>query len=217
MTRTNSKARTKRELIITAWDDLGRTMVGASELRKIQAVISDRSGAVALESPAAIARMLADEGAELRHPEVIEFDALWREADIKRKAKRLGAQDALAAGKPLRLRQAEAFIRKLERLRGRSEQTGDKAAGQRARDAAVKAREVEESHAKDRSLDKVIRLEHGEIAEWLAVWLQTPRLFREWLELRRRSADFRRKFSALTVSHRDTETQRPREVKTKAQ
>lgn len=195
MTRTNSKARTKRELIITAWDDLGRTMVGASELRKIQAVINDRFGAIASESPAAIARVLADEGAELRHPEIIEFDARWRAAQIKRKVRRLGAQE-IAAGKPLRLRQAEAFIKKLERVRARSDQTGDKVAWQRARDTAVQAREVAESLANDQTLEQVIRVEQREIAEWLAVWLQTPRLFTEWLELRRRSPDFRAKFSA---------------------
>jgi hypothetical protein len=204
MTRTISKARTKRELIITAWDDLGRSMVGASELRKIQSAIREQFGAGAIESPAAIARALADEGAELRHPEVIEFDARWREAEIKRNAGRFPRLNIVPGSKPLRLRQAEAFIKRLERVRARSEQTGDKAAGQRARDAAVKAREVAESMAKDRTLDQAIRIEQGEIAEWLAVWLQTPKLFWEWLELRRRSADFREKF-CKPQRHGDTE------------
>jgi hypothetical protein len=196
MTRTISKARTKRELIITAWDDLGRIRVGASELRKIQSSIHDQFGAGAVESPAAIARVLADEGAELRHPEVIEFDARWREAEIKRKLKRLGGQEAFAAGKPLRLKQAEALIKRLERMRDRSEQTGDKAARQHARATAIEVRQVAALHAKDRTLDQLIRVEQAEIAEWLAVWLQTPKLFTEWLELRRRSQDFRAKFSA---------------------
>jgi len=195
MTRTISKARTKPELIITAWDDLGRTMVGASELRKIQSAIRDQFGAGAVESPAAIARVLADEGAELRHPEVIEFDARWREAEIKRKSKGLGSGED-SKGKPLRLKQAEALIKRLERMRTRSEQTGDKAALQRARGTAVKAREVVESLAKNRTLDQEIREEQTEIVEWLAVWIQTPKLFTEWLELRRRSADYRAKFSA---------------------
>jgi hypothetical protein len=98
-------------------------------------------------------------------------------------------------GKPLRLKQAEAFIKRLERVRCQWEQTGDKAAWQRARDKAIKARQVAESLAKDRTFDQLIRVEQAEIAEWLAVWLQTPKLFTEWLELRRRSADFRAKFS----------------------
>ena len=196
MTRTISKARTKRELIITAWDDLGRAKVGASELRKIQSAIRDQFGAGAVESPAAIARVLADEGAELRHPEVIEFDARWREAEIKRNSKRLGGQEAFAAGKPLRLQQAEAFIKKLERLRIESERAGDKAALRSAQKIAVDARQLAHSMARNLTLDQATRTEQVEIAEWLAVWLQTPKLFTEWLELRRRSADFRAKFSA---------------------
>src|ERR1700704_5519155 len=98
MTRTISKARTKRELIVTAWDDLGRIKVGASELRKIQSAVRDQFGAGAVESPAAIARVLADEGAELRHPEVIELDARWRAAEIKRKSKELSGQETFAEG-----------------------------------------------------------------------------------------------------------------------
>ena len=31
------------------------------------------------------------------------------------------------------------------------------------------------------------RAEQAEIAEWLKVWIQTPILFADWLELRRRS------------------------------
>jgi hypothetical protein len=195
MTRTTSKPRTKRELIITAWDDLGRLEVGASELRKIQNSIREEFGAGAVESPAAIARVLADEGAELRHPQVIEFDARWREAKIKKEAKRFGRLEAYAAGRPLRLQQAEAFIRKLEWLRNDSVRTGDKTEWKRAQKIAVDARQLAHSKARNRTLDQTTRAEQAEIAEWLAVWIQTPKLFAEWLELRRRSAEFREKFS----------------------
>jgi len=194
MTRTISKARTKRELIITAWDDLGRIRVGASELRKIQSSIHDQFGAGAVESPAAIARVLADAGAELRHPEVIEFDARWRNAKIKGEVKRIRGFEAFVAGGPLRLKQAEAFIKRLAEVRDRSEQAGDKDTLQRARKIAVDARQVVESLAKNRALDQLTRTEQAEIAEWLAVWIQTPNLFREWLELRRRSPEFRNQF-----------------------
>jgi hypothetical protein len=195
MTRTSLKPRTKRELIITAWDDLGRLKVGASELRKIQNSIQETFGAGAVESPAAIARVLADEGAELRHPQVIEFDARWREAALKKEAKRFGRLEASVAGRPLRLQQAEAFIKKLERLRNDSERTGDKAAWKSAQKIAVDARQLAHSMARNLTLDQTTRAEQTEIAEWLAVWIQTPNLFAEWLELRRRSAEFREKFS----------------------
>lgn len=195
MTRTISKPHTKRELIITAWDDLGRLKVGASELRKIQKSIREAFGAGAVESPAAIARVLADEGAELRHPQVIEFDARWRDAKIRREAKRLGGLEAGAAGKPFRLKQAESFIKKLERLRNDAERAGDKAASRSVQKTAVDARQLAHSMARNLTFEETTRAEQTEIAEWLAVWIQTPRLFAEWLELRRRSAEFREKFA----------------------
>ena len=194
MMRQISKARTKHELIIAVWDVLDRSMVGASELRKIQSAIREQFGKGAVESPAAIARVLVDEGAELRHPEVIEFDARWREAEIKSNARRFITSENQFPGKPMRLKQAEALIKRLERVRDRSERTENKAAMQRAREEAVKAREIAKSLARDRTLDQMTRAEQSEIAEWLAVWLQTPNLFAEWLELRRHSADFGEKF-----------------------
>lgn len=180
--------------MIAVWDDLGRGMVGAPELRKIQRSMRARFGEEAVESPAAIARVLADEGAELRHPEVIELDARWRAAKISREAKRLGGLEPVSAGKPLRLDQAETLIRKLEGLRKEADRAGDKTAVRSAQNVAIEAREIAHAMVRDLTLDQTTRNEQGEIAEWLTVWIQTPRLFEEWLELRRRSADFRQQF-----------------------
>ena len=195
MTRRISKRHTKNELIIAVWDDLGRSMVGAYELGKIQRSIREQFGEGAVESPAAIARTLADEGAELRHPEIIEFDARWRLRMIRREAKRFRGLEAFAAGQPLRLQQAAAFIKELERLRNESEHAGDKAALRGVQKIAVEARQLAHSRARNLTLDQTTRTEQAEIAEWFAVWIQTPGLFEEWLELRRRSLDFRQKFS----------------------
>lgn len=209
MTRKISKRHTKNELIIAVWDDLGRSMVGASELRKIQRSIREQFGEGAVESPAAIARTLADEGAELRHPEIIEFDARWRLGMIRREAKRFRGLEAFASGKPLRLQQAEAFIKELERLRNESERAEDKAALRSAQKIAVDARQIAHSMARNLTLEQTTRTEQAEIAEWIGVWIQTPNLFEEWLELRRRSLEFRERFSdqnqGLPQRHRDTE------------
>jgi len=186
--------RTKRGLIIEAWDRLGRAMVGEHELREIQGSVRNQFGASADESPAAIARVLADEGAELRHPEVIEFDARWREAKIEKDSGQLKGLDELLAGKPLRLRKAEALIKKLERLRQRAE-NDDQSEARQARSMAISGRQTAELLAKDKELNELQRAEQTEIAEWFKVWIQTPMLFADWLELRRRSPEFRKKFA----------------------
>src|SRR5918997_5264609 len=75
------KARTKRDLMIEVWEHLDCETVGAVELETIESVVRERFGDGAVESPAAVARLFADEGAELRHAEVLELDARWRTAD----------------------------------------------------------------------------------------------------------------------------------------
>ena len=56
------------------------------------------------------------------------------------------------------------------------------------------ARQAVQALAKDRTLSSAVRAEQSEVAAWLSVWSQTPALFTDWLELRRRSPEFRKKF-----------------------
>src|SRR6267142_7178919 len=70
---------TRHDLIIEVWEDLDCDSVGARELEQIQEALRERFGEGAQDSPASIARTVADEGAVLRHPEVFDYDAKWRE------------------------------------------------------------------------------------------------------------------------------------------
>ena len=189
-------ARTKRELAIAVWSRLQRPAVGEHELRQIQRAIARRFGAGAVDSPAAIARLLADEGAELRHPEVIEFDANWRQAQVEQSAADFAGFERFATARPLRLKQAEALIRKFEKVRRKFERAADAQALASLRDEAANARQTVQSLGKSQRLTQRNRDEQIEIAEWLSVWIRTPALFEEWLELRKRSTDFRHRFMA---------------------
>jgi hypothetical protein len=193
---------TKRDLIIAAWDRLGSVAVGELELKEIQRSLHDAFGAHAELSPAAIARLLADEGAELRHPEIIEFDARWREARIESESRKFKGLENFLARKPMRLKKAEALIKKLERLRKSTENSGDQTMSKRAKNIAVNGRQITEALANDLTLNQDQRAEQAEIAEWLKVWIQTPSLFENWLELRRRSSDFQKKFPGRTFGVR---------------
>ena len=93
------------EIIVSLWREFGGPAVGASELTRLQDALAEIFGRDKVPSPARIARDLAQEGAALRPPEIIE------------------------------------------------------------------------------------------ISEWFRVWLETPNLFNQWLELRRSSEAFKEKFS----------------------
>jgi hypothetical protein len=190
----------RRGLIIAVWESLGSAIVGETELSEIQMSVRTAFGQGADMSPAAIARVLADEGAELCHPEVIEFDARWRQAKIEKDLGKLKGLDDLLTGKPLGLEKAEALIGKLEKLRRRAEDSGDQTALKQARTMAISGRQSAELLAQDHQLGQRERAEQRELAEWLKVWIQTPALFADWLELRRRSPEFQKRFSTKEVA-----------------
>jgi hypothetical protein len=191
--------KTRRELIILTWRGLGEPRVGAKELGSIHRALGEVFGPGAEQSPSAIARVLADEGAELHHPEVIECDARWREAQINRRTKRFRNLEKLLQKEWLSLGQAETLIEKFEELRQRFETESDRDALALLNSLAVSARAVAELIASDLHTDRQRRAEQTEIVEWLKIWIQTPNLFASWIELRKRSAEFKRKFGGETT------------------
>jgi hypothetical protein len=179
------QSRTKRDLIIEVWEALDCESVGARELEQIQRVLSETLGAGAIESPAAIARVVADEGAALRHPEVFECDLKWR----AEKATPIGHQLDFSS-----LKSALESFGAVEIKRRELEQTKDNSGLQRLSDALAAARQDSLLLSRSKILSAQERLEAKEVAEWLRVWLLAPELFRDWLELRMRSEDFRKRF-----------------------
>jgi hypothetical protein len=180
----------RRAFVVELWEQLGKPPVDARLLKTIQARL-----AATIENhelgPAAMARMLADEGAELKHPEIIETDAAWRQARIETNAREL---ERWSSGQVMTLRTAETFIDELEQLRKEYELNQDRQALSQLRTAASESRRLAESIARNHSAEQTVRVEQAEIAEWLKVWLQTPAISKDWLELRRRSDGFRGRF-----------------------
>ncbi len=177
------RARTKQDLIIEIWEYLDCESVGAQELEQIQKAVSQSFGEGALESPAAIARTLADEGAVLRHPEVLNFDTQWREQNLTA----LISPDELNFSD---LVESSKSITKLDELRRRLEREGDQVRLRRLRELALSIKGESQRLARSKIVGEKKRVEAREIAQWLTVWLQEPDIFEDWLSLRRRSPEF---------------------------
>ena len=176
------QSRTKRDLIIEVWEALDCESVGARELEQIQHVLSETLGAGAIESPAAIARVVADEGAALRHPEVFECDLKWRAGKAYHQLDFSTLKSALESFGAVEIKRREL------------EQTKDNSGLQRLSDAIAAARQDSLLLSRSKILPAQERAEAKEVAEWLRVWLVAPELFRDWLELRMRSEEFRKRF-----------------------
>jgi hypothetical protein len=188
MKKQEWKARTKRDLMIEVWEHLDCESVGAKELEEIEQAVRERFGPGAVESPVRVARLLADEGAELRHAEVLEMDAQQRASDPYKAMFRnvLKFSD---------FSQAANSIRNLENLRRQFERKRDQEGLRRVRETALKGRRRAQMIAGNKSVDERKRAEKAEIAEWFSVWLRQPEIFQDWLDLRQRSAEFRNLFT----------------------
>jgi len=183
----------RHELIVSTWQALSQTSIGGDELSAIQSAIAQLVDEDQIPSPAAIARELAQEGAELRHPEIIECDAAWRQARLERETERFKQLDDLVSEGPLTLERAEELLAELDRLRQEFASTNDDEGLLRLQEFAVSVKHSSQALAQS-GIETATLAEQTEIAAWLKVWIQTPTIFSDWLELRKRSAEFAGRF-----------------------
>jgi len=163
-------------LIVQVWEQTGREVVGAGELSLINDALVQRFGSGS--SPASIARVLADHGARLGHPEILQADSRWRERQ------HLFTPDDLAFDT---IEAANAFIEKLQQL----EQT------QSLRQSVQQIKQELDFLATKRAVAR-------EAAQWLTVWLQNPQIFTEWLDLRRSTVEFQELFGTFPPPEANT-------------
>ena len=182
------RSRTKRDLIIEVWEKLDCESVGAAEIEAIEEAVSARFGPAAVESPMRIARMLADEGAVLRHPEIM---SLWVRHSAAAIAESSLADNLLRFDS---FADAAASLRSAENLRRRFAAEGNRDRIRKLRSDVIRAKSelLEASREKRRKVED--RRIKTEIAEWLTIWLQSPEVFENWVRLRQSSDEFRKMF-----------------------
>lgn len=165
----------REQFIIDWWAENGNDPAGAAELDQIQQALVEHFGVQGRETPAAIARTLAENGARLKHPEILEADVRWRE------------QSSLFTSEELDFTSidvANAFAGKLAGLSQSAE----------LRSLVLQLKAELEWVAKSMRVPLPDRLLALEVAHWLTVWLQNPAIFPDWLILRRESSEFRERF-----------------------
>jgi len=163
-------------LIVEVWEQTGREVVGAEDLSLIQDALVQRFGSES--SPASIARVLADHGARLGHPEILRADSRWREQQHLFTSEDL-AFDTIDA--------ANAFIEKLQKLQPT----------QSLRQSVLQIKQELDLLGTRRPVAR-------EVAQWLTVWLQNPQIFTEWLELRRSTVEFQELFGTFPPAQANT-------------
>ena len=174
-------SRTKNDLIIEVWEKLDCENVGRGELEAIEVVIADVFGESAVDPPMILARLLANEGAELRHAEIMDLHV-----------ERASDQPYAAAFHNLvnvaDLASAASSLRRLENLRLKYVSDDDKTGLRLIRETVQRAKSECESRSGE---------VNREIALWLRIWLQTPEIFSTWFDLRLKSPEFVEKIGSF--------------------
>jgi len=150
-----------------------------------------QSGKGTVDSPMVIARLLADEGADLRHSEIMNL-YVERASDRPHDAalRNILNIDNLAS--------AARSIRHLENLRLKYKSENDKEGLRHVRETGLHGKQIATELAEKVKLEAADKLLNAEIAQWFRIWLETPEVFENWLILRQRSPDFVDKFGEIT-------------------
>jgi hypothetical protein len=175
---TKRPSEVKEDLVLTLWEECKSASAGVVELTLIQSAMRETYGLV--ESPASIARTLADNRVPLRHPEILEADAKWREGQI-------GQSLDVRMLDFATIEAAAESMKTLELVRRRVSTDADESALQ---SVIEQAREIKVE------LSRRSTVISREIVHWLVVWLQNPEIFEDWLDLRRKSPEFNREFAS---------------------
>ena len=181
------KARTKTDLMIEVWEALDCESVGAEEIIAIENAARERFGNSAVDSPMRIARLLADEGAELRHSEIMELavERLFESPDDSVFTNILKFAD---------FKETLISIRELEKMRIKFVLEKDHEGLRRVRETALTGKDRASMISKNEKAEERQRAEKAEVAMWFTIWLQSPEIFENWITLRMNSKGFRARF-----------------------
>ncbi len=183
------KRPTKQEMVLEIYDREAMGEVTAQEIAIINQALVEEFGEGGAMAPAEIARILHDEDLPIR------FEQIFRMESPDDKYENLFG----GLNKCGTLAEAESSLWQIDRLYREYQRAGDRKGVRYARQAGLRLKQITTALSQSTKLTGRQRSEMGEAAQWLNVWLQTPDIFDQWLELRKATAEFRKLFTA-TIS-----------------
>ncbi|MFN0108008.1 MAG: hypothetical protein ACKVZH_04070 [Blastocatellia bacterium] len=175
------KRPSKQEMVLEIYDREAMGEVSAREIAIInQALIAEYGEGGAMQ-PAEIARILTKEELPVRFDQIFRMDSpTERYESLFRGLTACGS-----------LSEAESTLGRIDELFREFQQAGDKTGLQFARAAALRLKQKAAALSESPKLDDQQREQMGEITQWTSVWLITPGIFDQWLELRKTTAAYR--------------------------
>ncbi len=174
---------TKKRLILEIASELGVARFTSAEVEQIRRQLIARLGAAGKTSADYIADVLETAGLRVVRSTRADTEGRYEEE----------FRDLLHFAT---LTEAEMCLVRLDELLRKFRTEGEKAAAERVLEVARLGRRRAEMIARNPKVEAPKRGEKEEVMQWFKIWLDTPDTFFDWLELRKQSAEFRRRFSA---------------------
>ncbi|HXW17576.1 MAG TPA: hypothetical protein VEJ39_04700 [Candidatus Acidoferrales bacterium] len=179
----SAKKRSKKELILEAAETLEAERVTAAEIEQIRRQLIVQMGEEGNTSADYIAGVLAEAGRRVILSTRADTEGRYEEE----------FHDLLHFST---LEDAEMCLIRIDELYRKFRREGDRAAEERVREVGLLGRRRAEMIARNHKVDAFKRAEKEEIAQWFAIWLETPDAFFDWLEVRKQTPDYERRFGA---------------------
>lgn len=175
---------TKKALILEAAEALGKPRFTPAEIEQIRRKLISQLGAAGKTSSDYVVSVLEEAGMRVVWSTKSDTEGLYEEefADLLHFST---------------LEEAEMCIVRLDELHRKFTREHEPPAIERTREVARLGRRRAEMISRNHKVDAQKRAEKEEIAHWFGIWLETPDAFFDWLEVRKQSADFTKKFPPL--------------------
>ena len=178
ITRTDAgESRTKKALILEVARELAKPRYTPAEIEQIRRKLIANLGAHGKTSAEYIVSVLEEAGMRVVMSTKSDTEGQYEEE----------FSDLLHFST---LDEAEMCLVRLDELLRKFLAEGESAAAERVREVARLGRRRAEMIARNHKVDAKKRAEKEEIAQWFAIWLNTPDAFFDWLEVRKQSPDF---------------------------
>ena len=184
-THEESGSPTKKALILEAAEDLGKPRFTPAEIEQIRRKLIAQLGAQGKTSADYIVSVLEEAGMKVVWSTKSDTEGRYEEefADLLHFST---------------LEEAEMCIVRLDELFRKFQHEHERAGAERVREVARLGRRRAEMISRNHKVDAAKRAAKEEIAHWFGIWLETPDAFFDWLEVRKQSPDFLKKFPALS-------------------
>lgn len=182
-THEESGSPTKKALILEAAEDLGKPRFTPAEIEQIRRKLIAQLGAQGKTSADYIVSVLEEAGLKVVWSTKSDTEGRYEEefADLLHFST---------------LEEAEMCIVRLDELFRKFQHEEERAGAERVREVARLGRRRAEMISRNHKVDGAKRAAKEEIAHWFGIWLETPDAFFDWLEVRKQSPDYLKKFPA---------------------